>query len=347
MNKIKTLIISILSIIAIAICAVAAGYYSYVSPNFSVPNGEKARIFVDNNCTIDSIVCQMEAKNWIKNSKSFRSWAKKKKYTVQHTGCYEILDGMSNQQVINMLKSGTQTPVSFTLNNVRTRNRLAQRIGNQLMMDSAEVMNLLSDNDFLKKYNVDTFTVVGMFIPNSYEMYWNVSAQKFFDKMAAEYNRFWNENRLAKARKIGLTPMEVSTLASIVDEETRLVKDKPIIAGLYINRLRRGMPLQACPTAKFASGDFSLTQILYKHTQIDSPYNTYKYKGLPPGPIRMPSIDGIDAVLNYTKSDYIFMCAKETLNGEHNFAATLAEHNQNSRKYHKALKEWKREKKRE
>jgi len=340
----KTLLISVLSLIVLFFTIVGVRYYTFVAPNFSVENDKKAYIYITPETTIDDIIAQLESGGWIKNSTSFKNWCERKNYTVNHTGYYQITDGMSNKTLITNLIWGMQVPVRFTINNIRTKTKLASRISQQLMLDSAHVMKLLTDEEFLKTYNVDTFTVIGLFIPNTYEMYWNISDKKFFDKMAKEYHRFWNEERLSKAKNIGLTPMEVSTLASIIEEETNIKKDKPIIAGLYINRLRKGIPLQACPTAKFASGDFSLTRILKEHTLIDSPYNTYKYKGLPPGPIRMPMIESIDAVLNYQKSNYLYMCAKETLNGEHNFASTLAEHQRNSQRYHKALREAQRKK---
>ena len=176
-----------------------------------------------------------------------------------------------------------------------------------------------------------------MLLPDTYDVYWNISAESLLDRMEREYNRYWNDERLEKAHKAGLSPIEVATLASIVEEETNIADEMPIIAGLYINRLRKRIPLQADPTIKFAIGDFGVKRILKKHLRIDSPYNTYKHYGLPPGPIRIASKQAIDAVLNYRKSNYIYMCAKDDLSGRHNFAATLAEHNRNARKYHKAL----------
>jgi UPF0755 protein len=337
-NNTKKLLISLLCFSFVALVTIGIQYYAFIAPNFSVPANQKALLYIADTTTIDDIIMQMEEGKWIRNSTSFKNWAKRKNYTVNHTGCYEIQDGMSNKKLISILASGLQKPVRFTINNIRTKTRLASSISNQLMLDSMEIMKLLCDTAFLGTYNVDRYTVIGLFIPNTYELYWNIPAKRFFDRIYSEYNHFWNENRRAKAKVIGLTPMEISTLASIVEEETNIKKDKPIIAGLYLNRLKIGMPLQACPTAKFASGDFSLTRILEEHTKIDSPYNTYKYKGLPPGPIRMPSIESIDAVLNYQKSNYLYMCAKETLNGEHNFASTLSQHQQNSRRYYQALK---------
>lgn len=176
-----------------------------------------------------------------------------------------------------------------------------------------------------------------MFIPNTYEVYWDMNVEKLLKRMDKEHKAFWNQSRLAKAEEIGLSPLEVSILASIVEEETAVNDEKPTVAGLYINRLKRGIPLQADPTVKFAVGDFTLKRILHKHLETDSPYNTYKVAGLPPGPIRMPSIIGLNSVLNYQKHDYIYMCAKEDFSGRHNFATNLAQHNANARRYQNAL----------
>ncbi|MDR1592357.1 MAG: endolytic transglycosylase MltG, partial [Prevotellaceae bacterium] len=199
----------------------------------------------------------------------------------------------------------------------------------------------LSDTLFLSSFGVTPHTAMTLFIPNTYEVYWTISLEALFERMQKEYRRFWRQERLDNAAKIGLTPTEVTILASIVEEETNKAVEKPVVAGLYLNRLRKGMLLQSDPTAKFASGTFELTQILFSHTAIDSPYNTYRYAGLPPGPIRMPSIESIDAVLHHTPHNYIFMCAKETLNGEHYFTASLAEHNRYAAKYHAAVRRWK------
>ena len=180
-------------------------------------------------------------------------------------------------------------------------------------------------------------TIPAMFIPNTYEMYWNISAGKLMQRMKREYTAFWTETRRSRAEKAGISPVEAAILASIVEEESAATEEYSIIAGLYINRLHRGMPLQADPTVKFALGNFTLHRILHEHLNVDSPYNTYLYSGLPPGPIRIPSIAGVDAVLNYSKHHYLYMCAKEDFSGKHNFAASLAEHNRNAGRYQAAL----------
>ena len=205
------------------------------------------------------------------------------------------------------------------------------------MIDSIDIANLLTEKSILQEYNFTKQTLPALFIPNTYQVYWNISSKEFLNRMFKEYKRFWTEERQNKAKAIGLTPIEVSILASIVEEETNNKSEKPMVAGLYINRLKKGMPLQADPTVKFAWQDFTLRRITNKHLTIDSPYNTYKIIGLPPGPIRIPSPEGIDAVLNYSKHNYLYMCAKEDFSGTHNFASTLSEHNRNARKYWDAL----------
>ena len=257
-------------------------------------------------------------------------------------GYYRFESGSSVHQVVRKVSSGNQTPVKLTFNNIRLPEQLAQRISQQLMVDSTSIDSLLRDEVFLATYRMSPETVLAMFIPNPYEVYWTMSGEKLFERMQREYQKFWNEERLSKAKAMGLTPIEVSILASIVEEESNKNFEKPTIAGLYMNRLKRGIPLQSDPTVRYAVGDFGLHRILYKHLEVESPYNTYKYAGLPPGPIAMPTIVGLDAVLNYEKHNYIYMCAKESLNGEHNFAVTLAEHNRNASKYHVALREWER-----
>ena len=205
------------------------------------------------------------------------------------------------------------------------------------MLKGDTLLRLMNDSAWCASMEFNRQTIVAMFIPNTYEVYWNVSPERFMARMKREYKAFWNASRQEKAQAAGLSPVEVSVLASIVEEESAAVDEYPVIAGLYLNRLKAGIPLQADPTVKFAVGDFSLRRILDKHLEVDSPYNTYKYAGLPPGPIRIPSIQALDAVLNYTKHRYLYMCAKEDFSGRHNFAVTLAEHNRNAARYRSEL----------
>jgi UPF0755 protein len=225
----------------------------------------------------------------------------------------------------------------LTFNNVRTLNQLAGKIGKQIEADSSRIISFLSDDS---NYIPDGFrkeNIIAVFIPETYEFYWNTDPRGLYARMLKEYWKFWDEERLVKAKNKNLDPLEVAILASIIDDEVTKKSEKPRIAGVYINRLKRGIPLQACPTIKFALNDFTITRILYKYLQIDSPYNTYKYNGFPPGPIGCPSVEGIDAVLNAEEHDFLFFAAKADFSGYHNFSRTLSEHNRYAAMYQKEL----------
>ena len=252
-------------------------------------------------------------------------------------GHYVLEPGMNVVQVARMLKLGLQTPVRVTINNVRIPAQLAQKLAGQIAADSAAIMRALTSDEVARKAGFDSLTLFSMFIPNTYEFYWTVTPEEFVERMKREYDRFWTPERDALRKRSGLSRFEVMTLASIVYEETRKTDEMPRVAGVYVNRLKKGMPLQADPTIKYAMQDFGLRRILYKHLKYESPYNTYLNKGLPPSPICMPGINAIDAVLNYEKHDYIFFCARETFDGYHNFAKTLREHNANAQAYSREL----------
>lgn len=294
-------------------------------------------LYIDRNDNADSVFHKLEKIIAPAPAKGFKWLAQYGGYHKVYTGRYVLSSADNMLDIYLRISHGHQTPVNISFNNIRTREQLARRIGNQLMIDSAEIAALLYDSAYCAHLGYKPETVISMFIPNTYEMYWNIDANSFFKRMQKEHDKFWNTARLQKAKAIGLTPEEVSTLASIVEEETNNNAEKPMVAGLYINRLHRGMPLQADPTIKFALQDFGLKRIYGKHLTIDSPYNTYLNQGLPPGPIRIPSIQGIDSVLNYAHHNYIYMCAKEDFSGTHNFAKTFAEHQVNARKYQRAL----------
>ena len=253
------------------------------------------------------------------------------------TGHYQILPGESVFDVYRKFRNGTQTPVRVTVPQVRTLDQLASRLARQIMLDSASIATVLHDSAYCAQLGYTWQTLPALFIPNTYEMWWNTSMDKFMQRMQRENKAFWNEARLEKANKIGMSPIEVVTLASIVSEETAYVPEMPKVAGMYIRRLQIGMPLQADPTVKFALGDFGLRRIYFAHLEVESPYNTYKNKGLPPGPICIPSVKAIDAVLNHEQHGYLYMCAKEDFSGSHNFARTYSEHLANARRYSQAL----------
>lgn len=252
-------------------------------------------------------------------------------------GHYVIGKGANAMGIVGLLKSGAQRPVKLVINNTRTLEQLASKLAGQIEADSASLYAHLTAPATAKKYGLTTEELIGIFVANTYEVWWTTTPEALTDRMNREWNNFWNESRTAKLQRTGLDKIDVVTLASIVYEETKNKGEMPKIAGVYMNRLRRGIPLQACPTAKYAVGDFSLRRILNKHIQFESPYNTYLNQGLPPGPICIPSIAAIDAVLNYTEHNYIFFCAKEDFSGTHNFATTNAEHSANARRYQEAL----------
>lgn len=330
-NKIYTT--TIITIIVI----VLIGITSRMIFGKATSENNKISIYIDENDNADSIKSKiipqlnpMAAQGWKLLNTLYR-------IKVPKTGHYEITASMSTIKAYCRIKNGLQTPVRLIINNARTTAQLSGRLARQLMMDSTKIYDALTDSSICAKYGYNPQTIIAMFIPNTYEVYWNMDANNLLDRMHKEYNKFWDEKKLNKAKEIGMTPLEVATLASIVEEETAVNDEKPVIAGLYINRLNKGMPLQADPTVKFALGDFTLKRILKTHLETDSPYNTYKVVGLPPGPIRMPSITGLNSVLNYQKNDYLYMCAKEDFSGRHNFATTMQQHLANARKYQKAL----------
>lgn len=254
-----------------------------------------------------------------------------------HTGCYRIRPHDSNFILYRRISRGHQTPVNLTIGSVRTLGNLAASIGKQLMIDSTDIAHLMNDSSYQMKLGFTYETEPCLFIPDTYQVYWNISTTELFEKMKKEYHHFWNKDRLNLANSIGLTPNEVTTIASIVDEETNNNTEKPMIAGLYINRLHQNLPLQADPTVKFALKDFALKRISNANLSIDSPYNTYRRTGLPPGPIRIPSQKGINSVLHYVRHNYIYMCAKGDFSGTHAFASNYNEHIKNARLYWKEL----------
>ncbi|MGL5937736.1 MAG: endolytic transglycosylase MltG [Phocaeicola sp.] len=299
---------------------------------------ETSYIYIDRDDTIDSVRTKIIAVAHPKTMRGFDYLSKYSNYSEQiRTGKYAISPTDNMQKLHRRLLMGYQTPVKVTVPSTRTIDKLIQSVSRQLMLDSVEIAQLITDTAFCTSLGCTEKTVATLFIPNTYEVYWNTTAEKFVERMKKEYNRFWNEKRLAQAKALDLTPEEVMILASIVEEETAYNPEKATIAGLYLNRLKKGMLLQADPTVKFAWQDFALRRILHKHLLIDSPYNTYKYVGLPPSIIRIPSIIGIESVLNYEPHNYLYMCAKEDLSGKHNFATTLKQHSENARKYQRTL----------
>lgn len=336
-NSKRTFIIGILVFVCIVLTGVSVWMYRLLWVSNFVP-AETVYVYVDNRKDFDDLCLQLSDSAGCICLGSFKQLARFLDYPDNmRTGRYAVEPGVSNLHLLNNMRRGQQVATRITFNNIRLKDDLVECLSNQLMMEKEDLSSLLKDSAYCDSLGFTTETINTLFIPNTYEVYWNITARNFMGRMKREYNRYWSEARLAKAKVLGLSPIEVSILASIVEEETAAVDEYPIVAGLYINRLRRGIPLQADPTVKFAVGDVTLQRILYKHLEVDSPYNTYKYIGLPPGPLRIPSIQGLNAVLNYTKHNYLYMCAKEDFSGRHNFAVTLSEHNRNAKRYQTEL----------
>lgn len=337
--NLKARVIIVLVIIAvIALGITAFSYYlKYFGPNVS---NKEDYLYIRTGSDFDDVYQTIREKEIVNDTVSFRETATTMDYPqVVKPGKYRLNGGMSNRKFINMLKAGNQEPVQVKFKHHRLKQSMAAHVSKLLEADSASIMNLLDSTEFVSKYGFTTDNVYSVFIPNSYEFYWNTSAEQFFERMYKEYQKFWTAERTAKAEKIGLSKTEVSILAAIVDAEALNDSEMPTIAGLYMNRYRSGIKLQADPTVIFANQDFTIRRVLNRHLRKDSPYNTYVYRGLPPGPIMMPSINAIESVLNHEKHKYIFMCAKEDFSGYHNFAVTQAEHLANARRFQKALNE--------
>ncbi len=322
---------------AVALVLLWMGYRAVFLSNVNCKE-EGALVFIPEKATVEEVAFILKHSNIIKNERRFLFVAELKKFQMPAKGGrYLIGKGWSNNDIINNLRIGGESPVRLTFNNIRTPEDLSLRLAQQLALDSSEIMACFHDRDFVYSLGFDFETIIAIFIPNTYEVYWSVDAKALFRRMKREYDAFWNENRIALCKELAYSPVEVITLASIIDEETNHFSEKATMAGVYINRLKRGIPLQADPTLRFAVNDFSIKRILNKHKKIDSPYNTYKHSGLPPGPIRIPSPKTIDAVLHYERHDYLYFCAKEDFSGEHHFAKTLKQHNAYARRYHRAL----------
>lgn len=325
----------------LAIVVVIGGYFAlkfyntYFAPNVTA---KEKYLYVKTGYVFEDLVTDLRYKEILNDIGTF--WQAAERMNLQgplKPGKYRLKEGMNNRTLINMLKAGNQEAVKLKFQNIRKIEGLASLLAKNLEPDSVAFMRLLDSAAFVEKYGFNTENVYTMFIPNTYEMYWNTSREDFFKKMNAEYLKFWNDYRRQKATALGLDPIKVTILASIVDAEALYDKEMPTIAGLYLNRLKKGMLLQADPTVIFANGDFTVKRVTGALLGVDSRYNTYKYVGLPPGPINMPSINAIDAVLNKEDNNYLYMCAKEDFSGYHNFAATVQEHNINAKKYREAL----------
>jgi len=315
-------------------------YRTFLQGN--ITQGEPTYLYLPHNCSYDQMVDSVKSTGRVKSVKRFKRAANFEDLDKEGTispGRYKIKAGMNNRELARAIRHGWQTPVRLTISgNIRNMEKLASIIDRKIESDSATTLLSLQDTCLIDSLGFNTATFPCMFIPNTYELYWTATPKEVIVRMKKEYDKFWDEERLDKAKAIGLTPVQTITLASIVSEESNLKEEQPIIAGVYINRLHKGILLQADPTVKFALKDPSIKRILNRHLRIDSPYNTYKYKGLPPGPIVIPQASTIDAVLNYTKHKYFYFCAKPTFDGSHNFAVNIEQHNRNAKAYQKAIR---------
>lgn len=307
---------------------------------FFIPNGEEqfGKLNISEDSSYETIMQEIKENGHVKSFFTFKIAAQILDFKGNiKKGNYTFLDNDNNFQIIRKLRRGQHFPVRFTFNNIRTKEQLAKKLDGKFLFEREELENLLDNSAFLSTFGLTPETAISVFIPNTYELYYDINAIQFFNAMYKQYNRFWNDQREEKAQTIGLSKSEVITLASIVEEENFKEVEKGLIAGLYINRLRKGMKLQADPTVKFALQDFNIKRITHNDLAVNSPYNTYLYTGLPPGPIRIPETSTIDSVLNYRRHDYLYMCAKEDFSGFHYFSKTYNEHLKNAAKYHKAL----------
>lgn len=337
MDKRKILILSIV-VVTILLSSFTFYFYQVIySPNFLVER-ESRFLIIPSGSTFEDVQRIIYDESYVNEPVAFGMLSKLMKYDKSvKPGKYLIEKNSNNIDVIRKLRAGDQVPVRITFNTGRLLSDVAAKLTNNIELDSGNFLNHITEASTALKYGFNNETFRCMFIPNTYEVYWTITEEELCDRLAKEYDSFWNEERKAKANALGLTTVEVGVLASIVEAEVSHYSESKIVAGLYLNRLQKNIPLQADPTLIYAVGDFTIKRVLNVHKEIDSPYNTYKYAGLPPGPINFPSITSINAVLNAEKHNYLYMCAKEDFSGYHNFSSSLRQHNKNARKYQRAL----------
>jgi len=332
----------LLALVALCLVGIVALGYYYFLTTFSTAT-DVQYVFLDDDDDLDSVCTKLSPFAAKHAMTGFRTLSRHSGYAkAVRSGRYAIQPEESTLAVLRKLRNGQQQAVMLTIPESRTTDRLAAILSHKLMLDSATLAEAFTDTLRYRQWGLgdyDTCSIVSLFVPNTYEIYWNIGIDRFMERMKSEHDRFWQGERRDKARSLNMTENEVCTLASIIDEETANNDEKPMIAGMYLNRLKVGMPLQADPTVKYALKNFGLRRIYHDMLFYDSPYNTYRYEGLPPGPIKVASIKGIDAVLNHVAHDYLYMCAKEDFSGTHNFAVSYQEHLKNAARYARALNE--------
>jgi len=332
----KKFIIALVVIIVIALAFTGYNYYRrYFGRNVT---GNQEYLYIHTGADFNAVYKTIKDEHIVKDTLSFLWAADNMNYKTRvKPGRYHLKEGMGNRRLINMLASATQEPVSISIHNLRLKEQFAGFVAKKLEPDSATLLRYLDSANYVKQFGFTTEDFYTMFLPNTYQLYWNTSPEKFFKKMYYSYEKFWTPERKQKASDIGLTPVQISILASIVDAEALHDDEMPTIAGLYLNRMKKGMKLESDPTVIFAKHDFTIKRVLNRDLSYNSPYNTYLHTGLPPGPVMMPSINALNSVLDYKKTDYLYMCAKEDFSGYHNFAVTPEQHAINAKKWRDAL----------
>lgn len=334
----KKFIIAFVLVVIIILAGVGVNYYyKYFGPNVTA---KQEYLYIHTGSTYADVIKTVQEQGIVKDTVTFNWAATNMNYPHRvKPGRYHLDEGMSNRKLINMLASGNQAPVQLEFHGLRQKEQFAGFVAKKIEPDSASIINLLDSSSYVAKYGFTTDNVYTMFMPNSYQMYWNTSPDKFFKKVYANYEKFWTPERKQKAAALNLSQQEVSVLASIVDAEALHDEEMPAIAGLYLNRLKKGMKLEADPTVIYSLNDFTIKRVLKRYLSYNSPYNTYLHQGLPPGPIMMPSVNAVNAVLDHQKNDYIYMCAKADFSGNHAFATNVADHLVNAHAFQKALDE--------
>lgn len=324
--KFRSLLILGAAVAVLGLFFVFSFYDEYFRANVIVPQEGEARVYIRTEYTTEQAYEALAKSGYIRSPRALKKAMETMDFKKVHPGSYVLKEGMNNKQIVRMLAAGLQSAIPLRFESLRTKESLAAKLAAQVEPDSFRLIQFLNDAQALEPFGLTPENVMSVFIPNTYLVYWATSPEKLLARMMRENKKFWNEERLAAAERIQLTPVQVYILASIINEESYRVDELPRIAGVYLNRLRKGIPLQADPTVKFATGDFKLKRILFSHTRLRHPYNTYIHKGLPPGPICIPTLSALEAALHPQQHKYMYFCAKPELDGYHNFSVTHAQH---------------------
>lgn len=327
---------AVFAALLVVACLYARRYF--YSPVLTLSEGETADLYIPTGADFEDVLTLLNSKSLLADEEAFVLMSNLMSYSsAVRPGRYRLSSSLTPRALVRMLRAGAQVPVNVTFNNLRTLEALAGSVARYVEADSAELLEAMEDGELLAGWGMTRATVPAMFLPDTYSVWWNETPRSFVVRMHREFEAFWSPSRVARADSLGLTPIQVSILASIVEEESNIRDEQKTIASVYLNRLRIAMPLQACPTLKFAIGDFTIKRVTFADMKVESPYNTYKYAGLPPGPIRIPSKGAILAVLEAADTDFLYFCARPDGSGRHYFARTLVQHQRNAARYHQAL----------